>query len=519
MIVIQHFLIFAQNLDTNKYIITCGSDLCTFEINEGASSCSIGFESSACTISSIKNKDEVVTAIVNLTTCSPAKANEIADKLCNAFIDRKLKRTLETKAEMSENGKGTIVGVISLKATKIFATKISRKKTDEKFKALDTNRNSYEPTKKPYYIEIDSVDISFEKGLIKNILVKCHDTKQNNLYFSNSRYIPIRNAKDIDRLSCQNLNYLTFMRNKNSIIVLDIADVINYKRKIPFSSGTYVPNDTIITLRSEKNESIKLYSPALSESLNIRVFTDLYGYSGNYPNGILQAEAELNFSLNQGIGKYTLKDAWKESSRFLLFTSFRRQVVMLNRISPYFKISKIQENKSQLILNTGQTKDLLEFYKYTNLNVGTDLNIFCMKTDSKIFSANFAAGILRAKVVNDSIGGGSVDKTMAYINPNLNCQFFESDKIDFNLKIGGYCGWLISSIDLSNDLHINESIKKYITDDKHWWLEFIQSINLHPGSNKQNSLFFRAAQYLSTRNNYFTFQVGYSTTLSNLLKF
>ena len=61
-------------------------------------------------------------------------------------------------------------------------------------------------------------------------------------------------------------------------------------------------------------------------------------------------------------------------------------------------------------------------------------------------------------------------------------------------------------------------VSDYFLDSTNWFGQIQQNINLHPGGNKQNSVFIRTSEYLSSNNNYFTFQIGYSTILSNILK-
>jgi hypothetical protein len=164
---------------------------------------------------------------------------------------------------------------------------------------------------------------------------------------------------------------------------------------------------------------------------------------------------------------------------------------------------------------------MLDIFKYSHLNVGTELNVITLRTDSKLFTGNISGGILRTTMSVDSTGKNDFDISTMYVNPNCDFKFFESNKIDFNFRFGAFVAWTISSLDSVTISDAKQSIKDYISDRKNWWFQFQQSINLHPGGNKQSSIFIRASQYLelSSKNNYFTFQIGYSTTLSNLLKF
>jgi len=207
-----------------------------------------------------------------------------------------------------------------------------------------------------------------------------------------------------------------------------------------------------------------------------------------------------------------------ESNCFLC-SKYRSQFIWFSRISPYVKLSKSEDSNSELVLNNSASKDLLDLYKYSNLNIGTDFNIFTYKTDSKLFTCNVAAGVLRTKVKNDTIDINNFNVSTVYLNPYFNFQFIESNKIDFNLKVGSYCGWLVTSIDPAMFSSPKKTIGDYITQTDKWWFECGQSINFHPNGDKQSSIFIRTSEYLSTNSNYFTFQIGYATTITNILKF
>jgi hypothetical protein len=193
---------------------------------------------------------------------------------------------------------------------------------------------------------IDSVDMAFENGIIKDVHViakyKQDATKVKKdgfekdaiLYFSNWGYIPVRNAQDIDVLSCKERNYLSFLYKNDSLLVIDLSDIVNYNRKVAFSSGTYIPKDTTITITDDENEKIMLKKPSMLENFDMSIYTDANGYSGKTPNGIVQAEAQLNFNLNQGRNRFFLYKIWRKKELIKNKPIYRFQFLTLNKVSP-----------------------------------------------------------------------------------------------------------------------------------------------------------------------------------------
>ncbi len=539
-------------------------------------------------IFSIEDHVALVGAVMKIAEKNYAEANKIADKLYEIYSYRQNTNELQSKINIFENDKGANIGVLSLKGTTVRAYLIPRKRTDKisfnrekkerqiiavkwkqcsdslKGKSGDslikinhrcnnlyrkmTGAKLYKPQKGinrfknlkklyidstsyiklngiPVKLEIDSVDIIFENGIIKDIIVRTHLKEKNNnisgttFNFSNWGYIPVRSGSDIDALSCKEKNYLSSLYSNDSIFIIDLAQIISYNRKIAFSSGTYIPKDTAIYINKEK-AFVHLKKPTMSENFDIRVFTDALGYNRNAPNGIVQSEAQLNFCLNQWKNRFTLDKIWRKGVIIKNKPINRFQFLMFNRISPYFRISKIEKSNNQLPIDTvSKQGDLMDIFKYAHLDVGTELNIVTFRTDSKLFTGNIAGGVLRTKIGNEPIEANNFNVSTIYLNPNLDLKFFESNKIDFNLRYGAYVAWKVTPIDSVDLANVKTSLKAYAFDKTHWWGYFQQTINLHPGGNNQNSIFIRSAQYLSTKNNYFTFQIGYSASLSKLFNF
>lgn len=523
-----------QNSATNKYTVAYKDSNYTFEVVQHENHYTIKLDTSPkvqivyLQLKNNKALQNAINAVFSSSKIANIDCKVVSDSLYQMLTAKEQENL--SHIQKLENDKGADVAFIKLKKTSAISyiiqnkeyTKIESKGYDnypsEKCVSENDGMRRCSDIRDTKQINIQSVNISFENGLIKDLLVKAQNiNNKEQYYFSNENYFPIRNGQDIDRLACKDKYYLTFQYNQDSTLILDLADIIDYNRQISCSSGTYIPKDTTIYISTIKQEEIRLQKPSITESFDVRLFSDALGYSGKNPNGIIQIEAQLNFYLNQSNHFRNLHEIRQTGNS----THYRYQKVWLNRISPYLKLAKIEKNNSYI--NESKISDdkiLMDMYKYANLDFGTDLNIYTFRSDSKLFTINLAPGIIRTTFGKDSLEESKSDVTSLYLHPYLDFKFFESNRVDFDFKIGAYAFWKVSSINpntvIETITHKNEFAAFIIN---HCWMELGQSINLHPGGNKQMSVFIRAAQHIGINNNYFTFQIGYSTTISKLLKF
>lgn len=373
--------------------------------------------------------------------------------------------------------------------------------------------NSHKAKKARVYIE--SLSMSIENGIIKDILAKGHSLSQDSLYyFSNQYYIPIRNAQDIDYLSSKFKNQLSFPYSGDIVIAIDLSDVLNCNRIVTNEFGTYISKDTTVTLMAGKNEIVHICKPSIIDNLNLKLFTDALGYEKKSPNGVLQTEAKLNFILNT---VSSFRHRYSDALERIKDRTYRYDWIFVNRVSPYMRLMKLENNNSTLALKK-DSGDVMDLFKYAYLDFGTELNVLTYRTDSKLFTANVAGGILRTKVGNDSIESNNIFVSTVYVNPNIDLKFYESNRIDFSFCVGLYGAWPIGSISKSDLINAKSKLTSYEFITSHLWGQIQQNVSFHPGGNRTNSIFIRANQYISTNNKHFTLQVGYCTSISNIIK-
>jgi hypothetical protein len=384
--------------------------------------------------------------------------------------------------------------------------------------------------------KVKYLKLSIENGIIKDILVYCIDvskkekekekekgkndnTTQDNLKgkeycFSNRHYIPLRDAFDIDNLNTEHVNLLIAQISKSLIASIDLSDVLRTIRSGTLASGTYISADTTFTLPSKGIVVVKKSS--IIDNLNLKVFTDVMGYEKNSINGVVQTEAKINFILNP-----SSNSKQQFTDEVLKINRNRHEWVWINRISPYIKWMRMENNNSSLSIESTTQGDVMNLFKYATLDMGTDFNVITYRTDSKLFTANLAAGIWRTKVVqnkNDSTDVNNLFVSTFYLNPTFEFKFYESDRLDFSLGVGVFGATKLGIISAEDLKNIKSKLTSYDFTSNHFWGQIQECVNFHPNGNWRNSIFLRANQYWNPKNSHFTFQIGYSTPLSNIFK-
>lgn len=455
-------------------------------------------------------------ALNKITATEVSKAT--ADSLALQYKQQAQTDATTNNLALIDRDKGNLVCLISLIDSGYVEYKTIYENTNTSSKK---GSNSPNTAIEQHLAKIQSVQISFEDGLIKEVLISAFDknTPSRLLSFYNRYYIPIRNSFHIDNLNSPGNTLLVCpydnSRTKDSskVAYIDLSKVLTFERNISSTSGTYIPADTTLVLTGPDKKTVRLYKPSIAECFDLAIFTDAFGFDKKQPNGLIQAEIRLSFPLRVAKNKNTLGRIEKlNSSR-----AYRNQWIGLTKISPYITFNKIESGEDLIIPDTCEKGDVLDLYKYSKINIGTEITPVELRSDSKDFSFNIALGIFRTKIKSDSLDFmGSSDVSTLYANPNIKLKFYESNKVDFDLIVGTYLAWQVGNIKVRTFNENLNSFKSYAFDISNWWLLLQQSINIHPNSNKSNSVFLRTSQHIAAKNNYFTFQIGYTTSFSNI---
>jgi len=369
---------------------------------------------------------------------------------------------------------------------------------------------------------------SIENGIIKDLLVFCvvtdgeikpyysNTAKQNwkgkKLVFSNRHYIPLRNTFDIDQLNTRRVNFQVCKIAKDTIASIDLSDILLAIRTGTMKSGTYVSNDTTFTLASETKD-VAIRKASIVDNLNLKVYTDVFGYDKNSINGIVQMEAKINFLLNT---ESTSKTSFYDDILKTRYTDSRKEWVWINRISPYIKWMKIENNNNYYPVDTTTQGDVMNLFKYATLDIGTEFNVITYRTDSKLFTANLAAGIWRTKIGLNKNDSSNTFVSTFYLNPTIDFKFYESDHLDFSLGIGVFGATKLGTVSADDMKSLKSKLTSYNFTSNHFWGQIQECVNFHPNGNWRKSIFLRANQYWNPRNSHYTFQIGYSTPISKV---
>ena len=367
------------------------------------------------------------------------------------------------------------------------------------FYRIETAQNSF---------MVNSIEIAFEDGTMKDILIKGKLLYENiDIFFQNAYSISISTPRHIARLNTRGNNLLHFQGDKFEYYV-DLADVIKYDRIVAMGSGHYVPQNGIIKLDSAAQKPMTLVKNPFFDNFDVRLYTDVTGLQKENPNGLIQTEGRYNILLNtKPLNPY---------SRGL------RNILLFNKIAPFVTFSKIENKLNDLPLDTivvnaavlNQTT-AVDFLRFANFNIGIDLNILSWVGSHTKFKLNGMIGLYRTSVDSASRavpGRGQITSATFeprsvlawHWTPALSVQMIDGDKLDFDLSAGlTFLRLFDSNITLRDD----RTVKRYQ-----------MNLNIHPNPNQQDkSIFFRSTFYYTNKTNHnLSLQLGYATPISKL---
>ena len=346
-------------------------------------------------------------------------------------------------------------------------------------------------------LSVDSVEIAFENGSMKDILVKGRltQTKGEPYRFENINPIPVRSPNDIEKLRRIGLeqNFLVTRVGENKKYYIDLAQLLLYDRNVIGGSGDYVPRNGVVKLRGDVLTPYPLVKKSFLRNFDVRIYTDLTGLKENKPNGLVQIEAsylaitntryvrnELITPLNRLIRFPTkiplisklynwfyepiiANGPWILFGRMPQFV--RNKFVWRNQLQPFVTFSKIEEESSVLPVQTFQPNSILEsfnyvstfdLYQFSNLRLGLRANILSLISQATKARLDVVGGLYRTKVdsviaLPDTARGETELSFIAnprnvhswYLLPELSVQVIADGRLDFDFKYGAIFSKLI----------------------------------------------------------------------------
>jgi hypothetical protein len=223
-------------------------------------------------------------------------------------------------------------------------------------------------------LTVYGIQIQFQDGFIENIRVSGKVGNDNNLLkFENTLPIAFTTKREFSRFDSVHLYEKTIHKN----YFIRLMDVIAYNENFELDNKDYSPQNQVYTNEkiTDSITEVNLYKEQVSKILQARIFSDLKGFSGNNPNGLVQLELSKKLNL------------W--SKRRPVGNRELSNIGWLNYLTPSGSLSKIESTDKNLVLNTlnsdtsvNNPHQALTFASTINLlshqqfRVGADLSIF-----------------------------------------------------------------------------------------------------------------------------------------------
>ena len=223
-------------------------------------------------------------------------------------------------------------------------------------------------------LTVYGIQIQFQDGFIENIRVSGKVGNDKNLLkFENTLPIAFTTKREYSRFDSIRLYEKTIHKD----YFVHLMDVIAYNENFELDNKDYSPQNQVYTNDkiTDSVTEVNLYKEQVSKILQARIFSDLKGFSGSNPNGLVQLELSKKLNL------------WSKRKPF--GTRELSNIGWLNYITPSGSLSKIESTDKNLVLNTlnsdtsvNNPHQALTFASTINLlshqqfRVGADLSIF-----------------------------------------------------------------------------------------------------------------------------------------------
>lgn len=409
---------------------------------------------------------EIVTSVLKTkflkdTSLTETDKSEIASKLWEQIVNKKEKEEsqkklndLEEKIKFLEDS--VQIAVIKLKKEFVKFTDEKDKKDEKVFK-------------------IKGASIAFRDGVISDLQIT--GTMAGNYYAFTTQYIiPFKNKKQINSLNDvdDNLNVLKGVDGKYNI---DMAELLEFRRKLTDVSGVYVPKDGIYAISTESpKKEIKLYKKTFSDNLDLRLYTDVTAFTPQSANGKFQTKIKYNLYTY-----YSIINNW----------------AFIHHVAPYLNLKRMGDANSKLIIENavdttggvvGKANQLDQFELFQNAYVesGVELNVVRWHWLHSHLSFNVIGGVYITTldsfaVVDASNRIASVENTKDitswFSGIELDYLIYDSEKI---------------SLAMSGEILYSDNLEKELNVDGSLILSSAVTLNIYPNPNdKKTAIFFR----------------------------
>ncbi len=295
-------------------------------------------------------------------------------------------------------------------------------------------------------LSVERADVEFEDDKIKNIVLRLKPIDTTLLDASDDGLISFRNNLPIDvsgkfspdkfrqisvyaydPVKIENLsknqigNYRNLIGSDSNRYLsgatyhlfddahFNLADLIDYRIILESGKEDYSPANGVISLTPTNNYMVLKKEPR-SKLFEVRTYSDLAGFKGDQPNGLIQIEASKKIFINGGSSDH-------------IWLPFHQKIDLpphiffggLSYIEPSLTLSKLDDNLKNLYLTPADTVlgtkknggkllnvKTIDLYKYQLYNFSLDFNLidFSIPQWKLNIRGNFKAGIYRASLAD-----------------------------------------------------------------------------------------------------------------------
>lgn len=304
----------------------------------------------------------------------------------------------------------------------------------------------------------DSLQMEIEDGQItelKTIGGVESDGKKTKLHFET--YAPIGISADMDLNNAWKKQILWNQAIKRGSHYIWLDDLLRYYPALSPRAGDRSPaNGVYIIKPNDPLPKRTLTKVTTTKILQGRVYTDLAGVSGDKPNGLVQLEVDK---------KFVFGSSWSKRRRYA-------QYRLLGYFQPFVAVNKVEEQNRYLPLRRAPnssyryTVSSIDLLRYTNLRIGSDLNLLSVRFPRFISDVSLDAGVSLNRVdIRDSVYrvGTSrlvrVDSTLNVVSYGLSLKTRTRPDSRYGIqsRVGFYRYVLLNNYDQDNNLLIHQT--------------------------------------------------------------
>ena len=350
-------------------------------------------------------------------------------------------------------------------------------------------------------LDVNSAQIVFEDGTIKNIIIEGTNPEKEKVIFSNIYSIGITTRSNV--LNFGEISLHPELSHTGETI--NLSDVITYKRITDLRTNDFSPADVPLVLYPKQPQ--ELFKAPSSKLFQLNMFSDFVGLNENNPNGLVQVEFTKRINL------------WTKRTDSNFRASGKGR---FTHLLPSFEISKLEENNRSIELSQFKNGvqitnylNPLQLYRYSYARISNEINIYDLQGPSVSVHLNAFGGIGITNV-KDTVLVNAVetpyDENVNTLMYGANVKFLFNPESRWSYQLSSRFTKLKPLSDSFNFASVEKNEYKEEANNLMATWEFLLSWNA--GADNQIFGRFRFNHELKYLNNNFTeFQIGYSVFL------